>query len=245
MNIIIKKIQEDYPNMSETNKLIANAIIESQGNFDLTVKELSDMSYCAQSTVIKFCNALGYNSFKVFKHDLNETTLDTFTTIIKSFELVGSYIKNNQELIQTFIQAINKANKVYIYASSYSQVPALDFYLKVNKFIPNKFIFESELSVQNRTIKSLRADDLSIFISNSGENDELVSLLPQVQENCDNIFLISNRSNSTLSDKIINTINLGNTLESQHNFKEFPQESKYSLLYFLDRIFELLKNNNI
>ncbi len=242
MNIVIKKIKNDYFGMTDTYKLIADTVIKHQNNFNLTVKELSTESYCAQSTIIKFCNSLGYESYKVFKHEINSSDQSNYSTIIDSFELVDNYISNNNDLIQALVTAIQQSNQVYIFATGQSRISAIDFYLKVNKILDDRVIFEYEPAIQSRIIKTLRENDLVIFVSNSGQSKELISFLPKIKKQCENIFLISNRENSTLSNKINNSITLNNNIESQQNFKEFPKESKYSLIYFFDYIFDLLRN---
>lgn len=242
MNNVIKKIKNDYLSMSDTYKLIADTIIKNQNNFNFTVKELSEESYCAQSTVIKFCNHLGYESYKVFKHEINSADETRFSSLTKSFEIVETYLIENQELIDELINSIRTTNQVYIFATGQSRISAIDFYLKVNKILDDRVIFEYEPSIQSRLIKTLKSDDLVLFISNSGQSKELISFLPKIKKHCNNIFLVSNRNNSSLSNTINNSIILNNTIESQHDFKEFPKESKYSLIYFFDCIFEKLRN---
>lgn len=241
MNTVIKKIKADYFSMSDTFKLIADTVIKHQDHFNLTVKELSEHSYCAQSTVIKFCNSLGYDSYKVFKHEINGVDQNNFSSLTKSFELVDTYIRENQELINTLVSSIKESKQVYIFASGQSRVSAIDFYLKVNKVLNDRVIFEYEPAIQSRFIKTLSKDDLVIFVSNSGLSKELISFLPKIKAHCQQIFLVTNRSNSTLSNNIEKSIILNNSIESQHDFKEFPKESKYSLLYFFDYIFEILR----
>lgn len=241
MNNVMKKIKADYFGMSDTFKLIADTVIKHQDNFTLTVKQLSEESYCAQSTIIKFCNSLGYESYKVFKHEVNSVDQNNFSSLTKSFELVDNYIADNQTLINNLVQSIQNSNQVYIFASGQSRVSAIDFYLKVNKILNDRVIFEYEPAVQSRFIKTLGSKDLVIFISNSGQSKELISFLSKVKLQSQNIFLVTNRDHSTLSSNISNVIVLNNTIESQQNFKEFPKESKYSLIYFFDCIFELLR----
>ncbi len=242
MNNVIRKIKNDYFSMSDTYKLIADTIIKNQNNFNLTVKELSEQSYCAQSTVIKFCNYLGYESYKVFKYEINSTDENNFTTLTKSFEIVETYLSEHKELVNELIDAIKTVNQVYIFATGQSRVPAIDFYLKVNKILDDRVIFEYEPSIQFRLIKTLTNNDLVIFVSNSGQSKELISFLPKIKKQCNNIFLISNRINSSLSQAIDNSIILKNNIGSHHDFKEFPKESKYSLIYFFDHVFTTLRN---
>ncbi len=236
-NDLIKKIKEDYYSLSDTNKIIADNILKTENTFDLSIQELSKISYCSNSSIINFCNTLGYDSYKVFKHDLNKTNTKEHTSIIESFNLVEDFINKNKNFVDSFINKILNSNNVYIFATGQSRISAIDFYLRANKKLNDKVIFEYEPSAQERTIKTINDKDLVIFISNSGKSRELLSFINKINLKEENIFLITNRDKSLLSKKIKNVINLNNQIESETNFKEFPRESKYSLLYFFDIIF--------
>ncbi len=236
-NYLIKKIKEDYYKLSDTNKIIADNILKTENKFDLSIQELSKISYCSNSSIINFCNILGYNSYKVFKHDLNKTNRKKHTSIIESFDIVENFITNNELIVEEFIEKIIKSKNVYIFATGQSRISAIDFYLRVNKKLNDKVIFEYEPTAQERTIKTINDKDLVIFISNSGKSRELLSFINKINLKEENIYLITNRDKSLLSKKIKKVINLNNKIESETNFKEFPRESKYSLLYFFDIIF--------
>ncbi len=236
-NDLIKKIKEDYYNLSDTNKIIADNILKTENTFDLSIQELSKISYCSNSSIINFCNTLGYESYKVFKHDLNKTNTKEHTSIIESFNIVEDFINKNKKIVDSFIKKILNSNNVYIFATGQSRISAIDFYLRANKKLNDKVIFEYEPSAQERTIKTINDKDLVIFISNSGKSRELLAFINKINLKEENIYLITNRDKSLLSKKIKNVINLNNQIESETNFKEFPRESKYSLLYFFDLVF--------
>ncbi len=240
MNNVIRKIKDDYLNMSDTNKLIADTILKYQNNFNLTVKELSQESYCAPSTIIKFCNSLGYNSYKIFKYEMNLVDSSEYDTIIRSFDLVKTFMNINKQEINLFITNILNAPQIYLFASGQSRIPALDFYLKINKKLDDKAIFEYEPAVQKRIIKTINSDDLVIFVSNSGLSKELIAFHPLIQQQTNNLYLVSNRTSSSLASLIDKKFILDNHIESAQDFKEFPRESKYSILYFFDQIFTQL-----
>ncbi len=236
-NDLIKKIKEDYYNLSDTNKIIADNILKTENTFDLSIQELSKISYCSNSSIINFCNTLGYESYKVFKHDLNKTNTKEHTSIIESFNIVEDFINKNKKIVDSFIKKILNSNNVYIFATGQSRISAIDFYLRANKKLNDKVIFEYEPSAQERTIKTINDKDLVIFISNSGKSRELLAFINKINLKEENTYLITNRDKSLLSKKIKNVINLNNQIESETNFKEFPRESKYSLLYFFDLVF--------
>ncbi len=233
---IISHIKEDYYHYSDTYRLIADTIIKHGDlSFEYTIKELAELSYCAQSTIMKFVKHLGYPSYTVFKHELNNTNEDCNNTIITSFSLVDEYIISNEKFVDELVMKIKNADHVYIFASGLSRIAAIDFSMKGNKIESNKFMFEYEPSVQSRMIPTISDQDMIIFISNSGRCKELINFKKNISTQ--NIVLVTNRDNTKLHKQIPIVYNINNKLESESNFKEFSRESKYSLLYFFDCIF--------
>ncbi len=82
------QLKDDYYTYSPTNRLVVDNILNQEGEFNLTIKELSKISFCSPSNVIKFYNSLGYKSYKVFCHELNNNDYDYHENIFSSFNLV-------------------------------------------------------------------------------------------------------------------------------------------------------------
>lgn len=242
MNNLRKRIQSDYYQLTNASKLIADVILDYKvETFTLNLATLAEKSFCSNAAITKFIHYFGYQSYKVFVSDLNQLEDQANSNIISSFQLVDHYYKNHMDRILVLIQYIKKAKNIYLFASGQSQISALDFTTKCNKKQKGKFIFESNADTQRLLIHTVSKDDFIIFISNSGESRELLQFLKEISK--DHIYLISNRENSSLSKQIPNTLSLNNTFESPLGFKEFSKESKYSLIYFFDCLFELLYQN--
>ena len=237
MNALRKKIIQSYPTLTDTNKLISD-VIKAHQPFTLKIRELSTLAYCSNSAIMKYIHFFGYTSYKVFQTDLNQEEEQAFYTYMKSFQIVNDYLYQNQELIENFILNINRSKNVYLFAAGQSQISAIDFMQKANKQVPGKFIFESNMETQRLLLSTISDDDFIIFISNSGEARELIYFKSQIESS--HITLITNREKSTLGKSITHVISLNNNFESPVTFKEFTRESKYTLLYFFDLIFEML-----
>lgn len=239
MSKLKRKIKNSYLSLSQTNKLISDTLLNhSQSPIDMTIAVLAKKSYCSNSAVMKYINYFGYSSYKVFLSDLNEISEISFSTFIQSFQLVETYMGKNQHLISNVLTKIKNSNKVYIFATGQSQIPAIDFRLKCNKLEYGKFIFESSVPTQELLVSTISFDDLVIFISNSGESRELLKFCSRLSNH--NKILVTNRDDSKLAKMIETVICFRNTIESPVTFKEYTRESKYTLLYFFDKVFEKL-----
>lgn len=239
MSGLKNKIKQAYLKLSPTNKLISDALLEyADKKTNLTIAMLAKKSYCSNSAIMKYINFFGYTSYKVFLSDLMKEKELKYQNFLNSFMLVDDYLETNQTAINHFINKIKSSKKVYLFAAGQSQISAIDFRTKCNKIEKQKYVFESNITMQELLITTLSPDDLIIFISNSGEARELIAFSSQLKNN--HKILITNRANSKLSKLVDAEICLRNIIESPLTFKEYSRESKYTLLYFFDRIFELL-----
>lgn len=239
MNSLKSKIKNSYLSLSHTNKLISDTLLTyPQQSIDITISVLAKKSYCSNSAVMKYINYFGYHSYKVFLADLNVITETPFAGFIQSLQLVEDYIARNPQLIASLLNQIKKSNKVYLFATGQSQIPAIDFRLKCNKLDYGKFIFEASVSTQELLVSTISPNDLVIFISNSGESRELLTFCSRLTNH--NKILVTNREESKLAKMIETVICFRNTIESPVTFKEYTRESKYTLLYFFDKVFEKL-----
>lgn len=239
MNELRKKIKESYRQLTQTNKLISDTILELKDKpCHYTMVELAQKSFCSSSAITKYIQYFGYTSYKVFQADLNIQSEDKYQGYINSLSIVDEYFEKHPQMVQNFLKALKSSKKIYLFAAGQSQLSAIDFSLKVNKLIPEKVIFDPNMPTQRIFLSTISEKDAVIFISNSGEARELISFVSDFPTN--KVFLITNRDTSKLASKMKNIINFNNTFESPVTFKDFSRESKYTLMYFFDCVFEIL-----
>lgn len=245
-NELRNRIDKNYQHLSNANKLIADTI-KSYNNkkFDLKIIELARKSYCSNSAITKFIQSFGYDSYKVFQHDLNNKHSYIAKTIIDSFQIVDSYFQNNKNIIKKLLRDLKQKNRVYFFASGQSKIAAIDFSLKYNKIYKHKCIFESNIIMQETLINTVTKDDCVIFISNSGESRELLKFINNPNLDLSHSYIVTNRINSSIGKKVNTQINLNNLIEPEFSFREYPKESKYSIIYFFDQLFEELISEKI
>lgn len=239
MNNLRKRIHSSYYELTNASKLIADVILSyGDKDFDLNLVKLAEKAFCSNAAITKFIHYFGQQSYKVFVNELNKLDDNSGSTITQSIHLVDIYYKNHVVEVKRLIENIRKSKNIYLFASGQSQISALDFTTKCNKKQKGKYIFESSSETQRLLLHTTSKEDFVIFISNSGESRELLQFLKEISR--ENLCLITNRENSSLAKQIEHTISLNNTIETPLGFKEFSKESKYSLLYFFDCLFELL-----
>ncbi|MGL4589172.1 MAG: MurR/RpiR family transcriptional regulator [Mycoplasmatales bacterium] len=238
-NKIIKKISNNYENYTDTYKAIADVILKFDSTehekFNLTIKEFAEQAYCASSTIIQFIKTVGYNSYGLFKHDLNNPHKSKDDSLIRSLDIVNDFIVNNQELFDNLTNDIIHSKKIFFFSALHSRICVLDFTLKFQQ-INEKIFFEFDQIQQEKLVHHVTPDDLVIIVSNCGNckilNDIANRLNPKAK------YLITNRYNSLLSKKVDSTICIDNHLDQLDTFLTFPKESKYSLMNFFDNLFE-------
>jgi len=79
---IIKNIQSKFNNLSKSQKLIAEFIIN---NYDkaafMTAATLGDTVNVSESTVVRFANTLGYDGYRELQKELHELVKNKLTTV--------------------------------------------------------------------------------------------------------------------------------------------------------------------
>lgn len=239
MNVyIIEKIEDQYKNNTHTFQSISDCILSHKNSvFDMTLTELSNASFCAQSTVLRFIQSLGFDSYTVFKHELNSDDYTAKNDVLLSINLVETH-PFTQVFIESLVLVINKSNTIYIIAAGYSELCAKEFFYKAQTLnnLNLKYINEPE------QLNDLTSQEINsccfLFISNSGRTNKWIKLSKNL--NSSNSFLITNRDSSPLADNVSSFISLNNKIENDYTFKELPYFSLISINHLLHLIFNEL-----
>lgn len=239
MNIyIIERIEEEYSNSSHSFQSIADCILSyKEKTFDLTLAELAKQSFCAQSTVLRYIKNLGFESYTIFKHEINSDDYSAKNNVLLSINLVEGN-KHLDSFLHKLINDIHAHKEVYIIAAGFSEIAAYDFYLKT-KTINYNFKYINEPDQLSPKLDANSSEAIYLFISNSGRTNKWVKLAQNLNTN--NTYLITNRETSPLSSYVGNAISLNNTIETEYIFKEQPYFSLLSIKHLLQLVFIKLK----
>lgn len=239
MNIyIVERIEEEYSNNTHAFQSIADCVLKRKSKtFDLTLAELAKQSFCAQSTVLRFIKNLGFDSYTVFKHELNSDDYSAKNNVLLSINLV----EGNSDVtifLKSVTESLKSHKEIYIIAAGFSEIAAYNFFLKT-KTINNSFKYINEPEQLAKKLNSNPEDSVYIFISNSGRTNKWIKLAQDLRDF--DTYLITNRESSPLDSYIKESISLNNHIESEYIFKEQPYFSLLSINHLLQLLFLKLK----
>lgn len=246
MNIIIKRINENYDRLSPNHKFIADYILENHKELpNMTARELASHTLSVPSSIISFSKKIGYKGFNELKFHYEN---DKFNQGMIEKEILEVFYKVN-EIVQRAefdkaVEVLKKSSKIFIIASQMSQIPAKDFYFRMRKIEPSKMIFFESFSDQLRMASLMEKSDVALIVSNSGEAQEALNMQDElIKKGCKQV-LVTNMKNSSLSKYA--TVELSIGFKEQHPVlnQEVPTTARYALIAILEKIYLEFLNDN-
>lgn len=248
MNSILDRIQVNYPKLSNSEKRIADYVLNNyQTLVNIHIKELADNVGSSVATITRFCKKIdsqNFVEFKILLRDAVEKLTETNSFIDKVDQMYVSIIKSTNSLsdqssYETACQWILKARSVHLYGVGSSGLTAQELKLRLTRMgIRVDTHTDSHLMIINSSI--LTDDDLVIAISNSGQTREVIDGVKLAKRKNAKVISITNFSETPLSnssDLILFTSSL-NSYEDKG-----LMNSQLSILYVLDIISSMLLTN--
>ena len=221
----IFKIKEGRESFTDTEEKLANYILENKKDvIMLSAQDLADRVNTSAAAVIRFSKKVGYKGFTALKVDLakdSEECIQDFNTIIKEQDSIEIMVRkskaiNMNALDQTYklinynaleeaIEAINKAEKIYLFGVGASGLVALDFQYKVSR-IKKIAIYYQDSHMQVTSAAHIGEKDIAIGISYSGETKEVNLALKQAKESGAYTIGVTKFNNSSLSKIVDNQL---------------------------------------
>lgn len=190
---LILKIRNEYSKFSDTNRRISDYALNNSKEFlDMTAVEIGDKTSTSSASVIRYTKSLGCDSLDQFKRQLaielsdNTKLVDPIIknedTIVDISEKVSSIVKNsmddlffvlNKDSLYTAVEKIRSADKIFIYGSGASSLPAYDLFHKFNRI--NRltyFNFDNHMNLE--FLRHSKKNDVVITFSYSGNSMETV-----------------------------------------------------------------------
>ncbi|MFA7411742.1 MAG: MurR/RpiR family transcriptional regulator [Tissierellaceae bacterium] len=126
---LIRKIQNDFNNLSKGQKLIAEFIINNYGRAAfMTAAALGDTVQVSESTVVRFAHALGYEGYKDLQRELHELIKSKLTTV-QRLSMVDSHSTKEHELKRAMEKDMENIQKTINEISHDSFREAIDLIL--------------------------------------------------------------------------------------------------------------------
>ncbi len=210
--------------LTRTAQRIAEYILHSPRHVtQLSIAELSRETEAGEATIIRFCRTLGYKGFHEFKMDLaielatsepnnSSPMLDAEITSSDDAHTIGLKLQNtiNNVLSETLnlldmtqvtkvVEALRSSQSVYIFGVGSSGITAEDMKhklirigLRVDAVTNNHFMYMQAAL--------LKAGDVAIAISHSGESHETVHTLKLARQGGATTVALTHNLGSSLSE---------------------------------------------
>lgn len=198
---LIKSMLEDLP---KAEQRVAEYILNNQrDSLKLTAQELGKASHASAATVVRFSKRLGMDSYSHMKLVLmkevdngavkgysdisaNETLSDIKDKLLgnayQSLSDTATIIDNS--IIESAIQAIEKANIIYIFGIGSSYLAAENLGQKWNRVGKTCVVMQDPHNMISSIVSNTQ-EKLFIGISNSGKTNEVLKLMNiAMQNNC-------------------------------------------------------------
>lgn len=182
---LIKRIQDNYTQLSKSQKIIAEYIINHYDKAAfMTAAKLGNSINISESTVVRFANTLGYDGYPELQSALQELIKNKLTTVQRlemtdekdEISILNNVLKSDIENIKETIEELNKnsfkevadsiynAKKIYIlgFRSSTAIAEYLGFYL--NLILENVTVIKPGISDVFEQILRVSSEDIVIGI---------------------------------------------------------------------------------
>lgn len=190
----IYRIKENMGNYTLTERKIADFILE---NKDLVIsssaqKMATDIDTSA-AAIVRFAKRIGYDGFTHLKVELAKdrsdedenfdsiiSQSDSMQTLVKKLEYENqttfkhTYSLLNIDRLESAIEKVNKAKRIYLFGIGGSGIVAQDLYQKLVRINVN-VIYHQDFHLQISALAHAEEDDVSISLSYSGETKEIIS----------------------------------------------------------------------
>lgn len=250
LNKSLLMINSVYSSLTKSEKKVADAVLEDpEAAVFYTITDLAEKAGVGETSVIRLCRKLGFKGYQEFKlsivQDLASPVeqmsgeieeLDDLTTIAKKITVQNTQsLQNalsllNEHKLQTIVEAMIKAEKIYFFGVGSSGITAMDA-----KYRFMRLGFNVDASMDSHVIAMnaalARKEDVVAFISTSGSTKDVVDALQIAKANGAFIFCLTNHARSPITQQA-DAVLLGTSREMPLQGGAFS--SKLAQIHLLD-----------
>ncbi|NLY92085.1 MAG: MurR/RpiR family transcriptional regulator [Firmicutes bacterium] len=216
---LVMKIKSFMPSLSNTEKKIAEYILSHLRDvINLSITDLAERSKVSDASIVRFCKRLGMQGYQELKvmiaqdivspiesiHEaisendsVNDILAKVFSSTIHSLQYTLRIIDIAQ--FEQAVLAIDKAERVNIYACGNSAAIALDMQHKLMRLNINATAY-SDSHMQCIASTHLKPGDVCVAISHSGSSRDIVDAATLAKEAGATVICMTNIGRSPLSD---------------------------------------------
>lgn len=196
----LAKIRSYYPELNAAEQRVADAILARPGDVvSLSVSQLAEIAGTADSTVVRFCQTLGYKGYYDLKINLARDLVTPLADIHEDVDLKDDVATIASKVISSDIQALKdtlqildateleravsallSARKVEFYGVGSSGPMAVDAYYRFLRIGIPAFV-ATDSHIQSVSASMLDKDSLAVGISHTGSTIETVQALERAK----------------------------------------------------------------
>lgn len=255
MSSCLIKIKESFSSMKPAEQRIAQYIMDhTEDVAGMPIDELAARCSSSKSTIVRFCRGLGYKGYRDFNITLSanvaagqqnnirysdihpEGSLESivnsvYINNIKSIENTMQVL--DMEQIKLAVEAVEKAKRVDFYGVGNSGMIATDAQYKFLRI--HKMCFGiTDPHLQILTATNLSKGDVAVFISYSGETNDMIETLKMAKQSGAMTIGITKYGKSTISEMV--DINLFIT-SSESTVRSGAMSSRIAQLNIIDILY--------
>jgi len=238
-----QRVLQRYEKLSDSEKFLVNYIEKNiKAMTNISIVKLSELSNVSTSTIVRCMKKLDYKGFTDFKFKITLENTESGKDDLLNFENIDKQIeiailKNKEEvektlsyvspvIIEDALEAINYSKKITIFARGFSEMIAGEMTTKL-QLLDKHCETHGDPNIIRLKSKYFSNDDLVIFISLSGNTNELVEAAKLCNENNIKTILLTTNKNGDLY-KLTDIILLGYKSEQSY-FPEYEVKSRLPL----------------
>lgn len=221
MELWLKLNNEDRTRTKTDNIIKKYVLLNIKKVPYMSIKELGAATETSDSAITRFCRKMGLSGFSEFKIELSkiipnlqQDRYNFNVAISRHDEMYSIFEKTTDSCIQALeqskklmniealkeaVELLDKAKRVFVFASGNSQMLAIDLVYKFKKVNLN-VIYSQEYHLQLLDCVYMKEGDVAFAISTSGRTREIVELLKLSKHKSAKTICISQASNPP-SDK--------------------------------------------
>jgi RpiR family transcriptional regulator, carbohydrate utilization regulator len=212
------RLRSMIQNLKPAERTIGDFVLaDSERVIHMSISELAVRASVGESTVIRFCRALGYGGYQEFKLRLAQDLVEPVQYIHEhiSFsdsidDLAQKIFQTNRKAVEDTMKSLDRsmvevaakalagARKIDLYGVGYSSFTALDGKLKFVRLGLSADCY-GDAHLQMMAAASLRAGDTAIGISHSGSTRDVVDALAAARRSGATTIAVTNFSPSPLT----------------------------------------------
>jgi DNA-binding MurR/RpiR family transcriptional regulator len=248
------RIQSYYPDLSETEKRIADYILQfPEKMMHQSITQVAEDIGVATSTVFRFCKRIGFKGYQTMKLAIAAEIASPIREMVEekiqeqdheraiTEKIFNTSIRTFKDTIQMMdfaslkkaVNLILDAERVEFYGLGASGIVALDAH---HKFIASGIstVAYTDPYLQLRAASQLGCKDTVVIISTDGGGEDVIRLLKTVKETGANIIAITSFKKSPLSQKadlVLNTVSSDREKQMDDTFSRIVQLSLIDSIY--------------